>query len=487
MTPPENPRIDRRITPVPIRIWIPIAGLCLFVAACAPRDAGFGSVQVMLEQRAGIEANWDNLRSDPDKEMAIANLLGQPVGAEQAVEIALRNNTELQAAYEELGIAEARVLQSSLPPNIDVEGHVGYVDAVDRTEFDVAALIDISDLILLPLRRGAASAELEAVRFGAAGRTLELIHMVRRTFYTYQATEQLLELARTVLEASDASYAMALRLYEAGNITSLEQARQQAFFEEARLEVVAAEGTALAWREELNVLMGLSGSEAAWTLYGRLADPTDPPPDVETIETLALDQSLDLLELDRRYIAAARRARVARVEGLFPSLRAGVHVGREIDLREAGPVVGFEIPIFDRGQAVVAAARAEMRQLEHRYAAGEVRIRSAVRSAWNQTRIAGERVRHYRETLLPLRQQIVDGTQRDYNAMQASAFELITARKEEVQTGRRYVIALRDYWQARTALDSILAGRLVPVPDGLGSRLEGPSARDREAPSAAND
>ena len=167
-------------------------------------------------------------------------------------------------------------------------------------------------------------------------------------------------------------------------------------------------------------------------------------------------------------MGAARRANLARAEGLLPSLRAGVHVGREDDRREFGPLISLELPVFDQGQGRVAFARAEMRQLEQQYRARAVRIRAAVRTARNDLLIAARRVNHYQDVLLPLREQIVDQTQRQYNAMELGVFQLIVARRDQVRTGQEYVLALREYWHARSTLDQILAGRLVSVEGDLG-------------------
>ena len=73
--------------------------------ACAPRDSGFGSVQVLLEERAGLEARWRYLDGSPDER--VAEMLNQPVGPEEAVRIALLNNYDLQASFEELVASSA--------------------------------------------------------------------------------------------------------------------------------------------------------------------------------------------------------------------------------------------------------------------------------------------------------------------------------------------------------------------------------------------
>jgi hypothetical protein len=47
----------------------------------------------------------------------VAQLLSRPLGAEEAVQIALLNNAGLQASFQELGLAEADLVQASRLPN----------------------------------------------------------------------------------------------------------------------------------------------------------------------------------------------------------------------------------------------------------------------------------------------------------------------------------------------------------------------------------
>jgi cobalt-zinc-cadmium efflux system outer membrane protein len=433
------------------------------LTACAPRNAGFDSVQVQLQQRAGLDTEWRRLSGDPAVDRRVVELLAAPIGPEEAVDIALLKNADLQARFEELGIARGQLVDASLPDNIEVDGDIGNFAGGRRSDFGFAATTDLARLFFLPLRRGVASAGLDATRIETAGAALEFAYEVRTAFYGYQAVEQLLELDRTVLEAATASYDAAQRLYDAGNITALELANERAFYEQARSEATLAEGAALGHREALNVWMGLSGAETGWELAGRLPEPLpeDEIPGVETLEARAIEDSLDLLGLEYRYTESARRANLARAEGLLPSLRAGAQVGREESLRQTGPVVSIELPVFDQGQGRVEAARAQMRQVEQQYGARAVRIRAAVRAARNDLVIATRRVEHFRTVMLPLWEQIINETQRQYNAMQAGVFQLLLARREQVRTGQEYVLSLRDYWGARSRLDQILAGRLV--------------------------
>ena len=297
-------------------------------------------MEVLLGQRAGLDAEWRQLSGDPLADQKVADLLTQPIGPDEAVDVALLKNADLQARFEELGIARAQLLDASLPPNIEFDGNIGSFADNRRSDFGFAATANLTDLLFLPMRRGVATAGLDAVRIETGGAALEFAYEVRNAFYDYQAAEQLLELDRTVLEVAAASYDAAQRLYDAGNITALELANEQAFYEQARSETALAEAVAISRREELNAWMGLSGTETDWELTGRLGEPEPEVelPAVETLEARAIEDSLDLLGLEYRYTASARLANLARAEGLLPSLRAGVpgRTGRKCSADRTG-------------------------------------------------------------------------------------------------------------------------------------------------------
>ncbi|HYO95812.1 MAG TPA: hypothetical protein VER33_14925, partial [Polyangiaceae bacterium] len=71
-----------------------------------------------------------------------------------------------------------------------------------------------------------------------------------------------------------------------------------------------------------------------------------------------------------------------------------------------------------------------------------------------------EAVGYFREVLLPLKQKVLDETQLQYNAMAAGAFQLLAAKRDQVESASAYIDQLREYWLARTEAEQLLAGRL---------------------------
>src|SRR5712691_11140859 len=80
-------------------------------------DGGMDAVAVIAGQE--LNKNVVQVRSAEDAGLAhdaVARLLQQPLTADTAVQIALLNNLDLQAAYNRLEIAEAVAVQASRPP-----------------------------------------------------------------------------------------------------------------------------------------------------------------------------------------------------------------------------------------------------------------------------------------------------------------------------------------------------------------------------------
>ena len=67
---------------------------------------------------------WAHLDGESASQDAVRQLLAKPLTAENAVKLALLNSAELQAAFEELGVARAALVSAVRLPNPVAEGSV---------------------------------------------------------------------------------------------------------------------------------------------------------------------------------------------------------------------------------------------------------------------------------------------------------------------------------------------------------------------------
>jgi len=453
------------------------AALAALLAGCAsvPEEAGFPDVEQAVAERIGARVEWDRgAPVDREAAAAVRSLLGRELEAASAVQVALLNNRRLQAGYAELGVAQADLVEAGLLRNPVFDLELRF--SSDGTGLEGSVVQNFLDLFFLPLRKRIAGAAFERAKLEVTGAVLDLAAEVRATFYALQAAEQTRELRETVRLAAEAAHELARRLHEAGNLNDLDLANERAFHEQAKLDLAAAEADVLELRERVNGLLGLWGPDTGWTAARRLPDlPPEETPGAG-LEKRAVEQNLALAAIRQEIEIAAGRAGLARWTDLFPEGALGVTTEREFDgTWGVGPAFVLPLPLFNQGQPAAAAARARLRQSQELYYATAVEVRARARAARSRLEAARARAGYFFGVLLPLRQAIVEETQKRVNAMAASLFQLLTARREQIEAGTEYIESLRDYWIARTGLDQILSGRLPPL-DGSGTLRGGPRA-----------
>src|SRR4051812_29833172 len=100
-----------------VGLYVASVGL-LGGCATGPEAAGFADVKTVALSRTGHAIQWDQGAADEHAvEESVRALLQRELTADQAVQIALINNRNLQATYEELGIAQAELVQAGLLRN----------------------------------------------------------------------------------------------------------------------------------------------------------------------------------------------------------------------------------------------------------------------------------------------------------------------------------------------------------------------------------
>jgi cobalt-zinc-cadmium efflux system outer membrane protein len=446
----------------PIASWIVIAAAAL-MAGCAsvPREAGFGDVRRTVEERTGQRIYWDQGgEADRHVSESIRSLLSAELTADAAVQIALLNNQNLQATYEDIGIAQAELVEAGLLHNPIFRAEVRLPKG-EAIPYVLEVSQSFLDLLLIPLRKRVAGAAFEGANLRVADAVLNTAAQTKSAFYRAQAAEQLLEMRKTIAKATEASFDAAKRLHQAGNINDLTLTNEQAIHEQSVLDLTTAQAEASETRQELSAFMGIWGSDMSWKMSQRLPDLPEMEANAATLESLAVSQRLDLGAAREQIHAAGEALGMSKRTALVPELNVSGHVEREPDgATTVGPGIELPLPIFSQGQPAIAAAMARLRQHQKRYAALAVGIRAETRRAFARLMGARQRAEHYQRVVLPLRRQIVQQTQLQYNAMHVGISQLLEARRSEIDAGRGYVESLRDYWIARTDLEHAIGGKI---------------------------
>ncbi|WP_342377353.1 TolC family protein [Myxococcus stipitatus] len=394
-----------------------------------------------------------------DIDAAVREMLAKPLTADSAVRIALLNNRDLRAAMHELGIATGNLVQASLPPIPELELELSKPGGEHELQVGVGVEYSLSDLLLLPQRRGVALAERASERARTAGEVLSLAYRTRLAFYDVQARRQQLELRNLALRNAQARYATAAELEKVGNLRALDLATERSAVESARLAVAEAENGVQDSREALNVLLGVFGAGTQWTVDSLLGDPSDALSKQDGLEARAIESSLDLSALRGRMEAAELRRKLAATEGFLPDVSGGVSGEREDDRWQMGAHIKVGVPLFDRKRGERISALSSRESLKARYEATATSIRASLRQTRFRVESTASRAKHVRDVLLPATRKALEETVLQYNAMQLGVFDLLRAQDNVTNAASTYVDTLLEHHRARAALEQLLAGR----------------------------
>ncbi|MEO5719090.1 MAG: TolC family protein [Chthoniobacterales bacterium] len=431
---------------------------------CATPSASLDRVQDTVGARTGKRVQWN--RGGPEAaqiEQGVQTLLHRQLTAGSAVQIALLNNRELQARFEEIGIAQSEVIQAGLITNPNFSASFRFPNRPPSgTNIEYSIAQNFIELLMLPLRKRIANAQLAQTEVHVADEVLKLVMEVKIAFYTAQARQQLLDRLRVITETNETAAEFTKRLHDAGNTSDLELANQQGSYEQSRLEVAQTELQVRRDRERLNRLLGLWGAQTSWTMADHLPELPGSEGSLRNLESRAVAQRLDLqaarmqLDLIGHSLALRTKTRYLPAE-----IKIGVDTERETDgARLTGPTLDLELPIFNQGQGEIAKLTAQYRQAQRELEAMAINIRSEVRESRDQLVAARDLTSYIGKRLLPTQQQALNLTLQQYNFMLKGAYDLLLAKQNEVAAERSYIEAWRDYWIARAELERAVGGNL---------------------------
>lgn len=396
-------------------------------------------------------------------------LLGSPLDADAAVQIALLNNAGLQAAFAELGAMEAQSVEASLPPSPTIS--LSRLVATRELEIERQVLVNVLGLFTLPRRREMAEGRFRQAQLEAAEAVLRLAAATRRAYHRAVASAQVVSFLEQAKVAAEASSDLAKRLGETGALNKIGQAREHAFHAELGAQLAAARLRKAADRERLTRLMGLWGGDTGYRLPSKLKELPKQARVAGEVEAEAVHKRIDLeiarmeLELLAKSYGLTRTTRFINVLELAGTSRYErkdtVDAAGSAEKDKAnfhGLDVEFQIPLYDFGEARTREAEERYLEAAHRLAEKAVNVRSEVRQAYTAYRGTYDIAMHYQKEVLPLRKIISEETLLQYSGMLFDLSQLLIDARERIASNIAAIEAKRDFWLAGTNLHAAVVG-----------------------------
>jgi outer membrane protein TolC len=456
--------------------------LSVLLSGCASfsPDSGMGLVADVSGQTLKKDIAFVRTADDAAQvDRRVHRLLQQQLDVEAAVQVALLNSKGLQAAYNELALAEADAIQDSLPPNpafsiSSIAGGGAY-----ETERQVVG--DILALATLPFRTEIARERFKQAQLHFALVTLQLAADVRRAYYQALAASELTALLTDAQSTAEATAQLAKKLGETGSVNKLDQAREQVFYAETTAELGAVRQETSSAREKLARLLGLWGSDLNFRLPDGLPGLPRRPAAQPFVEADAVAHRIDL-QIARMELGALAKALDLTEATRFVTMLQIAGIDRKTKdpdtppFRERGFDIQFQIPIFDGGEVRVRQASETYSAAFNRLTEKAINVRSEARDAYRIYRSAYDIAGQYQREVLPLRKIISEEMQLRFSIMQVDIFALVAEARQRLTSQRLAIEAKRNFWNAQSDLRTAINGGGASAgaqTSGAGARASG--------------
>ena len=398
----------------------------------------------------------------------------------EALARALRDSPGLRIYSYQRRAAEADQLQAGLRPNpelgVELEnfGGTGSVRGVKSLE----TTLTLSQLIELGGKRGRRVEAAEAALSGVAAdydvaRLDTLSETTRRYVDVAEAQAQLEATQRAIDLAKQTGEAVERRI-RAGAASTAERNRASIALLRAKLDVQRAEGELDARRVALGAMWG-QGAPDFSSISGDLY--AIPPLADFTTFAERLQTSPDIARFVSEHRLREAEVRLAQAEAV-PDLSVGAGVRRLNSGAEVGGTgadyglvasLNLPLPLFNRNQGKIAAARERVGQSEAERDAALLRTRAVLYGLYQAAAQARMQSAALRGEALEQAEQALTLTQRGFLNGRFSFLELADAQRQVLELGTQAISASADAQRIDTEIERLTAQPIVAAATSAGA------------------
>lgn len=436
-----------------------LAGIALALALAAGGGSWTRADAASLPARAAGETS----AAQDAREQAGAG--SEPTGGitlEEALSLALAHNPGLASFSFEVRAADAQAVQAGLRPNpelsVEAENVLG---SGDRSGFDAAeTTLRIGQRVELagkrPKRARVASLERDLAAWDYEARKADVLAETTKSFVDVLEAQERVVLTEELLGLAQRMFDVVSRRVEAGKVSPVEGTRAGVVLANSRIEVEGARRTLEASRKRLALAWG-SRVPAFDRAVGRL-EPVGPvPPDDDPAGGLSRNPDIARWETEvERRRAGVELHEANRIPDV--TLAGGLR-----DLRETGDrafVVGGSIPVplFDRNQGEILAARHRLAKAREERAWAEATVRASVAEAHRALSTAAAEVEALRTVVIPGAESAFEAAGEGYRQGKFGFLDVLDAQRALFEARGRYITALAACHRALADLQRATSG-----------------------------
>lgn len=419
-----------------------------------PAEAGYG---------------WAIAEPNPDNEPTSG-----PLTLRKALVRALQAHPDLLAIEHEVAAREAEALQAGLPPNPELEAELedifGGTSGPEGEQQDLGGFTGAEATVLISQtielagkrlkRRRLAEAQADVAAWDLETRRLELITEVHEAFVELLSAQRQAELARQLVEVAERAHDTVARRVEAGKISPIEERRARVAMETQRADLAAALEAQQASRRRLATFWG--GEPGVQEAEGEL----------DLLVNVPRPEALDELLTQNPRLArwatemAARRAELDLAEARAvpdPSVGVGARYFNETENHSF--LIGFSVPIplFDRNQGSIAAARQRLEKTEAEQDAMLRRLRVELTDIYGRLATSRKKLERLRDEVIPEAQTVYESLLEGFWLGEFDLVSVLAAQQRVFELRSNYLETLTQYQQALAEMEGLLGTPLGSI------------------------
>ncbi len=392
--------------------------------------------------------------------------------------IALANNPTLPQAQANLRIAEGLARQSGLYPNPTVgyygdEIRGGYLGGGKQGGY-------LSQTIVLGGKLGAARrvADLRS-RQAATGIEMQRLRIagnVRSLFYHVLAAQRLVEVRQNLSHLAADAVETTHQLGNVGQADRPDVLQAEVEEQETQMGVlVAHQQLQTAWR----VLAAVLGKPEM--PLARLDGDLEAIPELDYNEWLAktLSESPEVqlarqeVQRTEASLTVARKAPIPNLEltGILVQNFEPLDTPARLTGVQAGAQIGIELPVFNRNQGNISAAREDIERARQDLARLQFQLQRELAAKFDDYNSARIIVHQYKNGMLPRAEQAYQLYRSNYQKMAGAYPQVLISQRTLFQLEASYIQALDHAWQSALAIQGfgLMDGLAEPEAESAGS------------------
>ncbi|MCK9393998.1 MAG: TolC family protein [Methylobacter sp.] len=377
----------------------------------------------------------------------------------QALALALTQNPELSAFSWESRAQEAATLQAGLFPNPTFNANAANFGnrAIQGFDGDVVTL-ELSQLIELGGKRTArieaAALTKQLADWDYEAKRADVLTQVTQAFIDVLAAQQRLALTQQTHDLANQTTVTTAARVQAGKVSPVEETKAKVARASVQIELMRAQKELEAARKRL-----AAGWGSTTARFESVAGNLDSLPEPTSLDSLQqrLSKNPDLArwatEITQRQALISMEKSKA-----IPDVTATVGASKYLMPNDYALVVGFSVPlpVFDRNQGHIQEAEHRLSKAEQELRNTEVRITTALNTAYQALDAAHSEIMALRQEILPGARSAYDAAREGYRFGKFGFLDVLDAQRTLFGAKNQYLMALANYHKSLADVERLV-------------------------------